>query len=216
MSHRIPQLITASSQDLAGGLTPKRLQSPSSAARPTASTRGRGSPASAFGKARSQGAGKKKKHTTRVYFGPLRMPYPGCKQEVELYLGLDVGVKKSQGPRGDAATPVERTFSGSSGPVSTFVTPSPAPAPVHVFCHDHGRILLREVHQTRAQGNQGQEVRTRVCVGDSRPLSRRRSAFPSLGRVSWGVSAHLGDQEPQGRISLDEPPPPDLCLVGLC
>ena len=60
LSQSIPELITASSQDLAGGLSPERLQSPSSAARPAESTRGRVSPASAFGKARSQGAGKKR------------------------------------------------------------------------------------------------------------------------------------------------------------
>ena len=53
------------------------------------------------------------------------MPYPGCKQEVKFYLGVDVGVKKGQGQGLDAPTPVARTFSGSSGPASTLCLPRP-------------------------------------------------------------------------------------------
>lgn len=74
-----------------------------------------------------------------------------------LYLGLHVGMKKGLGLGGDVPAPLVRTFSGSSGSVSTFVPPSPILAPVHVFGQDHGLILLCEVHQTRAQGNRGQE-----------------------------------------------------------
>ena len=67
------------------------------------------------------------------------------------------GMKKGLGLGGDVPAPLVRTFSGSSGSVSTFVPPSPILAPVHVFGQDHGLILLCEVHQTRAQGNRGQE-----------------------------------------------------------
>lgn len=108
LSQSIPELITASSQDLAGGLSlqsgssrPARLRDPSSPPE-GASPR---LPHSEKPVLRAQA-----KKETRVYFGPLRMPYPGCKQEVELYLGLDVGVKKGQGPGGDAPSLVERTF----------------------------------------------------------------------------------------------------------
>ena len=70
-----------------------------------------------------------------------------------LYLGLHVGMEKGLGLGGDVPAPLVHMFLGISGSVSTFLPPSPIPAPVHVFGHNHGRILLCEVHQTRAQGN---------------------------------------------------------------
>ena len=55
-----------------------------------------------------------------------------------LYLGLHVGMEKGLGLGGDVPAALVHMFLGSSGSVSTLVPPSPIPALVHMFGHDHG------------------------------------------------------------------------------
>lgn len=106
---------------------------------------------------------------------------PACQQEVEFYLGLIIRERKA---RDSGETRPLRCCVSSQGvwtpspllclprlllPRLTYLALSQLPVLIQKRHRDHGRILLREAHQTRAQGNQGQEV-NREFVRENLPL----------------------------------------------
>ena len=81
--------------------------------------------------------------------------------------------------------------SSAPAPVEIFYT-EPAPTFLQNFHQNHGRVLLCKVHQTRAQGDQDQEVSKDGSLHGDLPLSPGDPAPAPQARLSEAPTAVSG------------------------